>query len=71
MLTTSTNDIICLLGDGVAYQNVQVDSFVLGGKEWWRAKYSEGDYADNVSRFAVCPYLSAYMLGYTKHAHAV
>ena len=38
LLTKSANDIVCLLGDGVAYQNVQLDSFKLGGDEWWRAK---------------------------------
>ena len=45
---------------------MQVDSFVLGGKEWWRAKYSECDYSDNIGEIAACLYLSAYMLAYSK-----
>ena len=71
MLTKSANDVVCLLGDGVSFHDVQLDSFILGGQEWWRAKYHEGDYADHVSRFRVCPYLSGYMLAYSKNAYAV
>ena len=66
MITQRANGIVCLLGDGVAYQNVKLDCVEIGGEEWWCAKYNEGDYYDHVGKFNVCPYLSTHILAYSK-----
>ena len=55
MVTRSANDVICLLGDGVAYQNVKLDCVEVDGEELWCANYSEGDYAAHIGKFNVRP----------------
>ena len=65
MITSSQNDVICLLSDGLEYQEVQAESFTIDDQLWYRCGYKEGSYEDHIGRFNVCPYLSGY-LGYSK-----
>ena len=66
ILTKSPNDVVCLLGDGLQYQKVQLEDFVIGSVRWYRMKFQEGSYEQHLEQYNVCPYLSAYVLGYSK-----
>jgi predicted GIY-YIG superfamily endonuclease len=67
LLTRDYNDIVCLSADDEAFKGVDISEIKCGDEGWcYRAKFKEGDYADHVQAFNVCPYISAYMLGYSK-----
>eukprot|EP00965_Chrysotila_dentata_P132695 4387717-Pleurochrysis_carterae.AAC.1 len=68
LLTRSINDIIALVNDDVAYSKVHVEDIECSDRGGWayRAQFHEYDYADSASAFKVCPYMSGYMLAYSK-----
>jgi len=66
LLTRDYNDIVCLNADDEAFKGVDISDIQCGDGWSYRAKFKEGDYKDHVSSFNVCPYFSAYMLGYSK-----
>jgi predicted GIY-YIG superfamily endonuclease len=66
LVTMCPNDVACLLGDGLNYTKADVDPFTAGNEDVIRVKFREGTYKDNIDHFQVCPYLTAYMLGYSK-----
>jgi hypothetical protein len=67
LLTRDYNDIVCLSADDEAFKDAEISEIKCGEKGWcFRAKFKEGDYSDHVKTFNVCPYISAYMLGYSK-----
>tara|TARA_R100000951_G_scaffold3916_1_gene4975 strand:+ start:1457 stop:6322 length:4866 start_codon:yes stop_codon:yes gene_type:complete len=66
LLTRDYNDIVCLNADDEAFKGVDISEIKCGDGWSYRAKFKEGEYKDHVSSFNVCPYLSAYMLGYSK-----
>ena len=63
IVTKSVNDVVALLGDGVRYQNVSYETFMIRGVQWYRVTFTESEYDESVQKFKVVPYLSAYMLG--------
>ena len=50
MLTRGVSDVLCLFGDGVAYQIVKLGCFEIGGEEWRCARYSEGYYTEHIGK---------------------
>jgi predicted GIY-YIG superfamily endonuclease len=66
LLTRDYNDIVCLTADDEAFKGADISEILCGDGWSYRAKFKEGEYKDHVSSFNVCPYLSAYMLGYSK-----
>ena len=66
LVTKRANDVISLLGDGLQFKKVEIDSFMAGAEVCLRAKLCEGGYLDHIEKFNVAPYLSGYMLGYSK-----
>jgi len=66
MLTRDANDIINLVADTCTYQDTTVEEIACGDRTVFRATFKEGSYHDHLAHFNVCPYLSAYMLGYSK-----
>jgi len=66
LITKSANDVIHCLGDGLAYQKAEVVPFQAGVEDVLRVKFQEGGYEDHIQQFNVVPYLSGYMLGYSK-----
>lgn len=66
MLTQSFNDIISLQCDNHAYRSVDLQEIQCDEKVFFKASFKEGEYEDNIDKFNVVPYLSAYMLGYSK-----
>ena len=53
IVTKSANDVVCLLGDGIQYKNVQMDDFVIGDTQWYRVKFHEGFYDEHLEKFNV------------------
>ena len=47
IVTKSTNDVVCLLGDGIQYKHVQMDEFVINDTQWCRKKFHRGFYDEN------------------------
>tara|TARA_Y100001963_G_scaffold154732_1_gene244166 strand:- start:726 stop:4754 length:4029 start_codon:yes stop_codon:yes gene_type:complete len=66
VITRSGNDIVNLLADGNSYRGVRIEEVQCGDSSVLRAQFHEGDYLDHLKAFDVCPYLSAYMLAYSK-----
>ena len=66
LITRCPNDIVCLRADGQAFRNVQIQDIQCGGQFAYRARFKEGGYEYHIKNFNVAPYLSAYMLGYSK-----
>ena len=66
LITKSGNDVVDILGDTMNYKRQEIESYLAGENDFIRIKFHEGDYFDHVQAFNVCPYLSGYMLGYSK-----
>ena len=66
LITRCPNDITCLRADGQAFRGVQIEDIQCGGQFAYRARFKEGTYEYHIKNFQVAPYLSAYMLGYSK-----
>lgn len=66
LLTRDPNDITCMRSDGTAYRGVEIQDITCGDSWAYRASFKEGGYDYHIKQFNVCPYLSAYMLGYSK-----
>ena len=66
MITRSFNDIVNLCCDDSSYSSVDVQEITCGENTFFRAGFKEGDYQDHIKQFNVVPYLTAYMLGYSK-----
>ena len=54
------------MSDRMNYSGADVEEVFCGDQSVLRAKFKEGGYADHIKGFDVAPYLSAYMLGYSK-----
>ena len=48
------------------YQDVNYEGFMVKDSQWYRVTFSEYKYDAAIQEFCVGPYLSAYMLGYSK-----
>ena len=66
LISKSANDVIPILGDSLAYQKADITPFTAGDEEVLKVKFQEGGYDDHIKSFNVAPYLSGYMLGYSK-----
>ena len=64
--TRCPNDVVCLRADGQAFRSVQIQDIQCGDQFAYRARFKEGTYEYHIKNFKVAPYLSAYMLGYSK-----
>ena len=67
MLTQGANDAISCLGDAIQYTDVHIENSSVGGGRvveiqipWW------GEYDEHTQSFNAVPYLSGYMLCYSK-----
>eukprot|EP00965_Chrysotila_dentata_P244184 6205819-Pleurochrysis_carterae.AAC.1 len=65
-LTRSMNDVIALTSDDVNYSNVLIEDIECANGWCYRASFHEPQYENQVSQFNTVPYLSAYVLGYSK-----
>ena len=69
-ITGCSDDVVNLMFNdekyGGPYRNVHEDEIQCGDNTRSRLKFQEGSYHDHVESFAVAPYLSAYMLAYSK-----
>ena len=69
-ITGCSDDVVNLMFNdekyGGPYRNVHEDEIQCGENIRSRLKFQEGSYHDHVESFAVAPYLSAYMLAYSK-----
>ncbi len=66
LITRDPNDVTCLHADTQAFRGVQIEDIQCGDQWAYRARFKEGRYEYHIKNFNVCPYLSAYMLGYSK-----
>ena len=66
LITKSVNDVVCALGDRANFNGADIEPFLAGDDEVFRCRFEEGDYYDHVQQFDVVPYITAYMLGYSK-----
>ena len=70
VITRSADDVVTAVFNderfGGNLRDVQEEEIQCGDQTLFRLKFKEGDYYDHVYLFNVAPYLSAYMLGYSK-----
>lgn len=66
LVTHSVNEMLAIWCNDVQYKNAQMEAIECGQDSAFRLKFKEGSYCDHVSQFDSVPYISAYMLGYSK-----
>ena len=66
LVTGDVNDTVCLRTDDKAFRSTTIEDIQCGDQHAYRATFKEGSYEYHIQNFDVCPYISAYMLGYSK-----
>ena len=66
LVTHSVNEMLAIWCNDVRYKNAQMEEIDCDQDSAFRLKFKEGSYCDHITQFDSVPYISAYMLGYSK-----
>ena len=55
IVTKSVNDVIALLGDGARHHNVNYETFMIGGVDWYRCSFTDSKYDEAIQKHNVVP----------------